>query len=79
MSDDACQDWSYDSNSIFTWGRAYRGITLHHYTLVDESGNYAPSELCRWLFKDNGHGKVNNGDGVSTMEDIYHKWGINFE
>jgi hypothetical protein len=79
MSDDACQDWSYDSNSIFTWGRAYRGITLHHYTLVDENGNYAPRELCRWLFKDNGHGKFNNDDGVSTMEDIYHKWGINFE
>lgn len=72
----ACQDCVYDSNSIFTWGRAYRGITLHHYSMVDENGNYAPSELCYWLFKDNGHGVVKNEDAVATLEDVYHHWGL---
>lgn len=75
----ACQDWAYDSNSIFTWGRAYRGITLNHYSMVDENGNYAPAELCHWLFKDNGHGQVKNDDAVATLEDVYHGWGLNFE
>lgn len=75
----ACQDWEYDSNSIFTWGRAYRGITLHHYSAVDENGNYAPAEFCKWLFKDNGHGKTINDNAVATMEDVYHRWGLRFE
>ena len=79
MGNDACQDWVYDSNSIFTWGRAYRGITLHHYTLVDENGNYAPKEFCKWLFKDNGHGKIINEDGVTEITDFYHNWGLSFE
>jgi hypothetical protein len=55
IGNDACNDWVYDSNSIFTWGRAYRGITLHHYYLIDENGGHASEELCNWLFKDNGH------------------------
>ena len=79
MGNEACQDWVYDSNSIFTWGRAYRGITLNHYTLVDENGGYAPAEFCKWLFIDNGHGKTVNENAVATMEDVYHKWGLSFE
>lgn len=75
----ACQDWVYDSNSIFTWGRAYRGITLNHYSLVDENGDYAPAEFCYWLFKDDGHGKIKNEDGVAEISDFYHNWGLNFE
>ena len=79
MGNEACQDWVYDSNSIFTWGRAYRGITLHHYTMVDENGNYAPREFCKWLFKDNGHGKTVNENGVAEIGDVYHNWGLSFE
>ena len=79
MGNEACQDWVYDSNSIFTWGRAYRGITLNHYTLVDENSNYAPKEFCSWLFKDNGHGKVTNENGVAEITDVYHNWGLSFE
>jgi hypothetical protein len=79
MGNEACQDWIYDSNSIFTWGRAYRGITLHHYTLIDENGNYAPKEFCNWLFKDNGHGKVLNENGVAEIGDVYHNWGFEHE
>jgi hypothetical protein len=79
MGNSACIDWIYDSNSIFTWGRAYRGITLHHYTLVDQDGNYAPAEFCKWLFIDNGHGKVVNANAVAMMKDVYHDWGLSFE
>ena len=79
MGNEACQDWIYDSNSIFTWGRAYRGITLHHYTLIDENGNYAPKEFCNWLFKDNGHGKIVNENGVTEIGDVYHNWSFRFE
>ena len=75
----ACQDWVYDSNSIFTWGRAYRGITLNHYSLVDENGDYAPAEFCSWLFKDDGHGGIKNEDGVAEIGDFYHNWELNFE
>lgn len=55
MGNNSCTDWVYDSNSIFTWGRAYRGIKLNHYYLVDENDNHASDELCKWLFKDSGH------------------------
>ena len=72
-------DWEYDSNSIFTWGRAFRGITLHHYYLVDENGGHASAEFCHWLFKDNGHGKTLNENGVAGMIDVYHNWGIRIE
>jgi len=72
-------DWVYDSNSIFTWGRAYRGITLHHYYLVDENGGHASEELCHWLFMDNGHGKILNENGVAGKIDVYHNWGIPME
>lgn len=76
MGNDACQDWAYDSYDIFHWGRAYRGITLHHYTMVDENGNYAPKEFCKWLFKDNGHGKTINETAVAEIGDVYHNWGL---
>jgi len=79
MGNDACQDWAYDSYDIFHWGRAYRGIKLNHWTLVDQNGNYAPSVLCNWLFKDNGHGKIVNKDGVANIEDVYHHWNLSFE
>ncbi len=79
MGNDSCRDWVYSSNSIFTWGRAYRGITLHHYTLVDENGGYAPEEMCNWLFKDNGHGDIKNENGVVGMNDFYHNWNLSFE
>lgn len=79
MGNRSTQDWVYDSNSIFTWGRAYRGITLNHYTLVDENGNYAPSDLCKFLFIDNGHGKIINPDGICQVGDFYHNWGFSFE
>ena len=69
-------DWEYDSYDIFHWGRAYRGIRLHHYYLVDENGGHASAELCHWLFKDNGHGKTLNENGVAEMIDVYHHWGI---
>lgn len=79
MGNEACQDWVYDSYDIFHWGRAYKGITLNHYTLVDENSNYAPKEFCSWLFKDNGHGKITNEDGVAEIGDVYHNWGLSFE
>lgn len=79
MGNSACKDWAYDSNSIFTWGRAYRGIKLNHYTLVDEQGNYAPKQFCEWLFSDNGHGRVVGTTGIASMNDVYHKWGLSFE
>jgi hypothetical protein len=79
MSNDSCQDWVYDSYDIFHWGRAYKGIKLNHYTLIDQDGNYAPSVLCKWLFSDNGHGDILNENGVATREDVYHKWGLSFE
>jgi hypothetical protein len=79
MGNEACQDWAYDSYDIFHWGRAYRGITLNHYSMVDENGNYAPKEFCNWLFKDNGHGKIKNEDGVAEIGDVYHNWGLSFE
>ncbi len=79
MGNDSCKDWAYDSYDMFHWGRAYRGITFNHYTLVDQDGNYAPSVLCKWLFIDNGHGKIVNENGVADMEDIYHKWNLSFE
>lgn len=79
MGNSSTQDWVYDSNSIFTWGRAYRGITLNHYTLVDENGNYAPGDLCKFLFIDNGHGKIINPDGICQVGDFYHNWGFSFE
>lgn len=72
-------DWEYDSNSWFTWGRAYRGIRLHHYYLVDENGGHASKELCDWLFADNGHGKVLNENGIAGKIDVYHNWGIPME
>lgn len=72
-------DWAYDSYDIFHWGRAYRGITLHHYYLVDENGGHASAEFCHWLFRDNGHGKVTNENGVAGMIDVYHNWGISVE
>ncbi len=72
-------DWAYDSYDIFHWGRAYRGIALHHYYLVDENGGHASAEFCHWLFKDNGHGKVTNENGVAGMIDVYHNWGISIE
>lgn len=79
MGNEACQDWAYDSYDIFHWGRAYRGITLNHWTMVDENGNYAPKEFCSWLFKDNGHGKTTNDSGVAEIGDVYHNWGLSFE
>lgn len=65
IGNSACKDWVYDSNSIFTWGRAYRGIKLNHYYLVDENNQHASDELCKWLFKDNGHyfDKISLKDG----------------
>jgi hypothetical protein len=79
MGNDSCQDWAYDSYDMFHWGRAYKGITFHHYTLVDQDGNYSPDVLCKWLFIDNGHGNILNENGVATREDVYHKWGLSFE
>jgi hypothetical protein len=79
MGNDSTIDWAYDSYDIFHWGRAYRGITFNHYTLVDQDSNYAPSVLCKWLFIDNGHGKIVNEHGVANMEDVYHKWNLKFE
>ncbi len=76
IGNSACIDWEYDSNSIFTWGRAYRGLKLHHCYLVDENGGHASAEFCKWLFKDNGHGKILNENGVAGKIDVYHNWGI---
>jgi hypothetical protein len=79
MGNDACIDWAYDSYDIFHWGRAYKGITFNHYTLVDENSNYAPDVLCKFLFKDNGHGKIVNPEAVAEIGDVYHNWGLKFE
>jgi hypothetical protein len=78
LSTDSCIDWVYDSNSIFTWGRAYRGITFNHYYLVDQDGNYANDEICKWLFKDNGHGKTVNPNAIAEKVDVYYNWGLAF-
>ena len=77
LGNDSCIDWEYDSNSIFTWGRAYRGLKLHHYYLVDENGGHASKEMCDWLFRDNGHGKITSEKGISGKIDVYHNWGLN--
>ena len=76
LSNDACKDIVYDSNSIFTWGRAYRGVKLHHYYLVDEKGDYAPSVFCNWLFSDDGHGNIKNENGIAGKIDVYMNWGL---
>lgn len=76
IGNDSTKDWEYDSNSIFTWGRAYRGIKLRHYYLVDQVGNHAPKELCDWLFSDNGHGTITNPNGIAGKIDVYHHWGL---
>jgi hypothetical protein len=71
-------DWVYDSNSIFTWGRAYRGITLNHYYLVDSDGGHASQELCDWLFKDDGFGNIVKSRAIAEKVDVYHNWGLPF-
>ena len=79
MGNDSCQDWTYDSYDIFHWGRAYRGITFNHWTLVDQDGNYSQEVLCKFLFQDNGHGDIKNNEAIATMQDVYHNWGLSFE
>ena len=78
IGNDACIDWEYDSNSWFTWGRAYRGLKLHHYYLVDENEGHASQEFCDWLFRDNGHGKITSEKGIAGRIDVYHNWGLSF-
>ena len=74
MGNDSCIDWKYEMRFIFTWGRARRGLELHHYFLVDENGGYAPKELCDWLFKDDGHGNTTSAEGIETRIDVYFGW-----
>lgn len=76
IGNDSCKDWIYDSNNIFTWGRAYRGIKLRHYYLVDQNENYAPKVLCDWLFTDNGHGKITNSNSIAGKIEVFKDWGL---
>jgi hypothetical protein len=78
LNKDCAIDWVYDSNSIFTWGRAYRGITLNHYYLVDRDGGHASQEFCDWLFKDDGFGNTVRPRAVAEKVDVYHNWGLPF-
>jgi hypothetical protein len=70
---DYCNDWYYEYNT-WRWNWAYRGIALHFAFLVDKSGNPAPDSLCKWLFRDDGHGKTINPKGIADRLDVFYNW-----
>jgi hypothetical protein len=72
-----CNDWYYQKN-LFKWNWAFKGIQLRFYSLVDINGNTAPDVLINWLFKDDGHGKTLNPNGIASRVDVYHKWNLSF-
>jgi thiol-disulfide isomerase/thioredoxin len=70
-----CKDYFYQIN-WFKWNWCYVGIQLRFYILVDDHGNRINDATARWLFKDNGHGKITNAKGIANRLDVYFDWGL---
>jgi hypothetical protein len=75
LTTDYCNDYRYEKN-VFKWNWLYRGIRLNMWVLVDENGHPMADSTAKWLFKDNGHGKITNTNGLANKIDVYHNWGL---
>lgn len=72
-------------SSYYNWCETYfyrdgdkdwRAAKIHNKVLVDSNGDYAPTTLIEWLFKDDGGGNVINKRGIENRDVVYKDWGL---
>ena len=72
-------------SSYYNWCETYfyrdgdkdwRAAKIHNKVLVDSNGDYAPTTLIEWLFKDDGGGNIINKRGIENRDAVYKDWGL---
>lgn len=52
----------------------YRGWEITGHWIGRAARNEMTGECCHYLFRDDGHGKVTNPDGLFARKEVFHSW-----